>query len=301
MAGRVSQEVVEAAVVADPDARVSQVVVEGQITAPGNLRVSQLVAEVQVVTAPAARVSQLVAEVHLTTSRRARVSQIVCEVLIIRIPFAMPPIYPELIGLGFDVKWTPTFFNMPTATTVTGADIDLGLSPWPLHDFQLIYNFLRDQFIAGTQEFREMFGFFLRLQGTLGRFLFRNPDDNSTTNEFICTTDGTSTIYSPMMRTFGVGDNSGKEPIGWIDRTKSINIYVDGVLLDTSAYSIIDQEGCNMQLKFGDTPDADLTVTGDYSYFYYCKFPDNANTFNKFMARVWALQQINIHSCRAGA
>lgn len=301
MAGRVSQEVIEAEVIATPSARVSQIILETYVVSPGAVRVSQQVFEVLVEAPGAARVSQEVLEALVSTQRSARVSQIILEILTTRVPFMPPPIYPTLVGLAYDVQWTPTFYNMPTATTVTGADIDLGLAEWPLHDFDLIYNFLRDQFVSGTQEFKTMFGFFLRLQGTLGRFLFRNPDDYKTVGEVIGTTDGTTHLFHPLMRTFGVGENVGVEPIGWLDQTQPINIYLDSVLQDPSTYNVIAEQGCDMQIDFHSTPATGKVITGDYQYYYYCKFPASSATFNKFMDRIWALQKITIHSCRAGA
>jgi len=307
MAARVSQIVVETQATANPNARTSQQVIEAlsEVQAGAtNARVSQEVVENLTYVAPGstqARISQEVVENLVRTSREARITQLIIEVLAKRIPFMIPPVYPELIGLGFDVKWSPQFYNMPTATSATGADIDLALATTPLHDFELTYNFLRDRFIAGTQEFKTMFGFFLRMQGTVGRFLFRNKDDRYTTNEPIATTDGVASLFYPLQRTFGVGENVGTESIGWIDRTQQINIYMDGVLQDPSTYDILEIGGCDMQLKIHSTPTAGISITGDYGYFYYCKFPDNQNTFNKFMEQLWALQTVKLHSCRAGA
>jgi len=212
----------------------------------------------------------------------------------------MLPVYPTLIGLAFSVDWTPTFFNMPTQVSAGGAEVDMGLSPIPTHQFDLVYNFLRDKFQPGTQEFKTMFGFFLAMRGTFGRFLFLNPDDNSVVGELVGTTDGVNNIYAPLQRTFGTASNSGTEPVGYVDTTKPFRVYLDGVLQDHSTYEILALNPCYQQLKFFTTPTTGQEIRVDMSYFYYCKFVENSLDFTKFMDRLWSLQKVSIKSCRAG-
>lgn len=286
MAGRVSQEVIEGFIVATPSARVSQEVLESLAVATPNIRASQEVLESL-----------------LTIDAKAHVSQVVIEALVVRIVVPeMPPIYPnDLPGLAFDVTWSPQFFNLPTQTAASGADIDLALAAYPLHTFELTYAFLRDGDIApGTSEFKRMMGFFLALGGTVGRFLFRNPDDNSVQGQVIGTTDGVNHLFGPLVRTFGTEDASGTEPVGYLDLTKPFKLYLDGVWQDPSTYTIITTAPVDQQIQFNGVPTAGQVMTVDMSYFYYCKFADNASTFSKFLDQIWELQKITIHSCRAG-
>lgn len=76
MAGRVSQEVIEAEVLGTPKARVSQEVIEAEVTGTPNARVSQIVVEAEVKSTPLARVSQIVIEA-LVVSVNAVVGEIV--------------------------------------------------------------------------------------------------------------------------------------------------------------------------------------------------------------------------------
>lgn len=298
---RVSQEVLEPLVIGTVHVRVSQEILEVQARGSPAVRASQLVGEPLARGTPNVRASQLVTEPILRGTPHCRPSQFVLEVLCLFLEMPMPPVYPQLIGLGYDVTWSPGFMNMPTATSTSGADIDLGLAEWPLHDFELTYNFLRDAFISGTQEFKTMFAFYLQMGGTVGRFLFPNPDDNKTEGEPIGTGDGTTTVFGPLMRTFGVGEYTDTEPIGWLDLTQPFTVYFNGEAVDASAYEILQVGGCNMQIKFNTPPSDDVVITGDYSYYYYCKFPTNTNTFNKFLDHIWAVKKVMIHSCRAGA
>ena len=214
----------------------------------------------------------------------------------------MLSIYPTLPGLTYDVKWSPQFYNMATDTASSGADIDLGLAQYPLHDFELTYSVLRNNFdsIYGGTEFKTMMGFFLMIGGTKGRFLFDNPDDDTVIGQAEGTTDGVASTFGPLVRTFGVTDYNASEPVGWVDLVRPVNVYLDTVLQDPMSYSIIG-DPCTQMLKFNDTPTTGQAITMDFSYYYYVKFPTNTNTFEKFMEKLWLLNKVVLHSCRAGA
>jgi len=262
--------------------------------------VSQEVIESLNTASPFAYVSQEVIESFNTASPFTYVSQFVIEVLQVNIEAPMLPIYPQnLPGLAFNVKWMPTFYNMPTQITASGAQIDLAYADTPTHEFELIYEFLRDG--LGQNEFKRMMGFFLRLGGTVGRFLFKNVDDYQTIAENVGTTNGTSTLYGPIKRTFGSGDNVGIEPIGYVDTTSPVRVYLNGVEQSSSIWELDQSTPGNIMIKFFAAPSASQVITIDCSYFYYCRFADNISSFEKFMNQLWQLSSIRIQSCRPGA
>jgi len=219
------------------------------------------------------------------------------------------PIYPVYQGLTYDVKWSPVFF-VNTQKTQSGASVDVALASTPLHQFELVYNFLRDSGPLGNalftgSEFKGMMGFFLSLQGSGGRFLFDNPDDDNVTSQVIASSaqsDGVTDAW-PLIRTFG--DNTvgtGTEQIGQIHTPgPTTNVYYNGVLKTLSVDYVFDTTipGQNM-LSLINIPPAGQPITMDYSYRYYCKFQDPTLTFNKFLSQVWALQSVKIESCRPG-
>lgn len=211
------------------------------------------------------------------------------------------PVYPGpslLPGLTYRSKWSPSFVNMPTATTASGADIDLGLAQYPLHDFELNYAFLRS---TPTQlEFQTLMGFHLQMAGELGRFLFSNPDDFQVTANQIGTGDGTTTVF-PITRTFGANGYTATEPVGQVDTGSTLNVYVNDVLQPPSSYTISTASPLLNTVTFNTAPLAGKPITVDMSYFYYCKLHDNSNTFEKFMNNLFMLQKVTLHSCRAGA
>jgi hypothetical protein len=298
---RVSQEVIEALVDGTPNARVSQEVIEPLVSGTPNARVSQEVIESLVSGTANARVSQIVKEVLNTRHPNARVSQIVLEVLCLGITLPMPALYPDLPGLGYSQFWNPHFFNQSEVASA-GANIDVALSSTPVHEFELTYDFLRANgaFMSNTPEFKIFFSFFLAMGGQVGRFLYPNIDDRSVTGQFVATTDGSTSVFGPLNRTFGYGGNNSTEPVGYVDLTQPVNVYLNGVKQAASSFQILQTLPMNQQLKFFNTPSADQTVTIDMSYFYYCKFTEDTNTFEKFMYNLWSVKKVTLRSCKAG-
>ncbi|MGB8366356.1 MAG: DUF2460 domain-containing protein [Rhizomicrobium sp.] len=216
------------------------------------------------------------------------------------------PIYPDasvLPGLGWSQKWSPEFFNMKTETTPTGADIDLAFAQYPLHNFELTYDFLRDRWfwVSASLEFKTMMGFFLQTGGSIGRFLFRNSDDHFIAAQQIGTGDGTTTTFGPIQRSFGANGYIASEPVGQIDTTKPILVRLGNIAQPSSIWTLDTATPLNQTITFATAPGLGVPITMDFSYFYYCKFPDNTNTFEKFMDRLWLLQKVSIKSCRPGA
>ncbi|CAN5578177.1 hypothetical protein BH10PSE14_BH10PSE14_06820 [soil metagenome] len=218
------------------------------------------------------------------------------------------PVYPGaqlLRGLTYNSKWSPTFFNA-SVTTSTGADIDVGLALHPLHDFELVYSFLRDgpswRDALSGMEFRTMMGFHLALSGTLGRFLYRNPDDCEVFQNAIGAGDGTTTMFT-ITRTFGANGYFGTEPVGQVATDAGVNVYLGGssTPLDPTLYAIDTSQPVANTITFDTAPGADQAISIDMQYFYYCKLAQNGNTFEKFMDRLWMLGKVSLHSCRAGA
>jgi hypothetical protein len=214
------------------------------------------------------------------------------------------PVYPDssvLKGLGYSAKWSPEFFNAATETTATGADIDLALAQYPLHNFELTYNFLRSWRGPGNTplEFKTLMGFWLMLGGTQGRFLFRNTDDCFVAAQQVGTGDGVTTVFGPIARTFGANGYAASEPVGVIDTTQPVIVRVGGNT-QASGYMLSTATPLDQTITFAAAPAAGLPITMDFAYFYYCKFAGNANTFEKFADRLWLLQKVSIKSCRPG-
>ena len=216
---------------------------------------------------------------------------------------------PDLLpGLTYSSKWSPQFFN-ETATTASGAEIDVGLAQYPLHDFELTYAFLRDGPVpdgnALTQlELRTMMGFFLQIGGSLGRFLYKHRDDRRVWQNQIGVGDGSTTVFT-LTRTFGANGYTASEPVGQVDSGpgEPFNVYQNGSAtpLDPSLYTLSVANPCANTLTFGTAPPNGQAIAVDMAYFYYCKLAANAATFERFMDRLYKVGKIRLHSCRPGA
>jgi hypothetical protein len=207
-------------------------------------------------------------------------------------------VYPVLKGLAFPEKWMPRFYNMATATSASGADIDLGLAEYPLHDFELNYQFLRDS--GGLTEFKTLMGFVLAIGGTKGRFRYQNPDDHLVTAQPIGIGDA-STHNFVLVRSFGVGDYVSIEPVGYVDLAQAFHVYFDSVLQDPAGYLVDQTEPVNQIITFESAPGDGVVITVDMTFQYYCKLADNTEEFDKFADRIWSVGKITLHSCRPGA
>lgn len=219
------------------------------------------------------------------------------------------PIYPgrDLVpGLSYGQEWEPNFYNLPTATTGTGADIDLAVAQYPLHDFDLEYEFIRHGLgWPGTNrglEFPTMMGFFLQIGGTAGRFLYKNIDDCKVSRNKIGVGDGSTTVFT-LTRTFGANGYFGTEPVGRVNQGALFDVYLNGSASPVlpSAYTVDTTTPCANTVTFTTAPPNGQKIEVDMSYYYYCKFKDNSNSFKKFMNKLWSMDKVSLHSCRPGA
>jgi len=298
-AGRASQIIAEVAALGAPSGRATQIVGEVLASGSAGTRATQLVAEVAALGSPSGRATQFVGEVAALGTPNMRVSNFTIQVLIRSFIVTMPPVYPDLPGLTYPVVWRLNTFAQSEKAS-GGAEIDLALATAPIHEFDLTYSVLRNQYGVGSIEFKTLFGFYLALNGSAGRFLYKNPHDNAVTGQAMGTTDGTSTFYSPIVRTFGVGPNVGIEAVGYVDMTQPVEVYLDGVLQDHDSFTIINTNPVNQKLKFATAPAAGKAITMDFSFFYYCKFADPTIDFSEFMSNLFELQKVTLRSCRAG-
>ena len=212
-------------------------------------------------------------------------------------------VYPTLPGLTYATHWKPRFFNIKTLVAATGAEIDLGLAATPLHDFELTYAFLRRGFpwVKAPIEFQTLIGFFGAMSGNLGRFGFKNPDDSFVRDQTIGTGDGVTTTFT-LQRTFGAGDYSWTEPVGYLDLTMLANfdVYVNGASVGRN-YTLNTATGGAQTVTLAYPPPVGAPVTVDMDYLYYCKLADDNADFEQFMHNLWTLKKITLRSCRPGA
>src|SRR5438874_13464825 len=122
----------------------------------------------------------------------------------------MSLIFPALPGLAWSVTKSPTF-QTRIQRAVSGRELRALDYPYPLWQFTLVFDFLRDNPVAGFDELRTLMGFFMLCQGAFGTFLFQDPSDDRVTGQQIGTGDAATTFFQ-LQRTMGAALPGGGFP-----------------------------------------------------------------------------------------
>ena len=206
----------------------------------------------------------------------------------------MALIFPALAGLAWSVTKTPTF-QTRIQRAVSGRELRVLDYLYPLWQFALIYDFLRDDPAAGFDELRTLLGFFMLCQGAFGTFLFQDPTDCQVTGQQIGIGNASTTVFQ-LQRAMGTALPGGGflEPIV---APKLVNaIYFDGITQDPAKYSVDPNTGV---VTFGTAPGSGLIITADFSYYFRCRFIDDRYDFENFMYRLWQLKKLTFISVRS--
>ncbi len=280
--------------------RASQIAVEGLICTLGFVRASQVVAEALVSTLGYVRASQVVAEGLFGTLGFVRVSQVAVELLLSNYQVPMPQIYPTLIGLGYSAVKRP-IWNTSVGTAASGREARAGMQTYPIYEWDLTYDVLSDsaQGINSTynSDLKTLMGFYNSVAGGLYSFLFTDPDDCAVTGQMLGTGDGTTTNFT-FVRAFGGGDGSTTEPVGYVNQSQTLNIYVNGTLQSPTTYTILNATLYAQVVKFTTAPASGAAITADFSFYYGVRFKDDSYDFEKMMYRIWGLKKVTLRSVR---
>ena len=206
----------------------------------------------------------------------------------------MALIFPTLPGLAWSVTKTPTF-QTRVQRAVSGRELRALDYPFPLWQFALVYDFLRDNPEAGYDELRSLLGFFMLCQGAFGTFLFQDPSDFQVIGQQIGVGNASTTAFQ-LQRTMGaILPNGGfLEPITAPDIVRAI--YFNGITQDPTTYSVDPATGL---VTFGIAPASGLTITADFTYYFRCRFADDKYDFENFMFRLWQLKKLTFISVRS--
>jgi uncharacterized protein (TIGR02217 family) len=206
----------------------------------------------------------------------------------------MALIFPALPGLAWSVTKSPTF-QTRIQRAVSGRELRALDYPYPLWQFTLVFDFLRDNPAAGLDELRTLMGFFMLCQGAFGTFLFQDPSDDRVSGQQIGTGDTLRTVFQ-LQRTMGKTLPSG----GFLEPIVAPNVvnavYFNGIVQDPAGYSVDPMTGL---VTFNIAPGSGLIITADYSYYFRCRFIDDSYAFENFMFRLWQLKKLTFISVRS--
>jgi uncharacterized protein (TIGR02217 family) len=205
----------------------------------------------------------------------------------------MALIFPTLPGLAWSVTKTPTF-QTRIQRAASGRELRALDYPYPLWQFALVYDFLRDDPAAGYDELRTLLGFFMLCQGAFRPFLFEDPSDRQVTGQPIGVGNASTAVFQ-LQRTIGAKLPGG----GFFEPVSAPNIvsavYFDGITQNPASYSLDPDRGL---LTFATAPGSGLIITTDFTYFFRCRFTDDSYEFENFMYRLWQLKKMTFISVR---
>ena len=206
----------------------------------------------------------------------------------------MALIFPALPGLAWNVIKTPTF-QTRIQRAVSGRELRALDYPYPLWQFALVYDFLRDNAQAGYDELRTLLGFFMLCQGAFGTFLFQDPSDFRVAGQQIGIGDACTTVFQ-LQRAMGTTLPSG----GFLEPIVAPNvvqaIYLNGITQAPATYSVDPATGL---VTFSTAPGGGLIITADFTYYFRCRFIDDKYDFENFMYRLWQLKKLAFISVRS--
>lgn len=266
-----------------------------------NARASQVVNEVLGPSNANARASQIVLQTLRPVAADARASQVVLEVLADVFTFPNPvPLMPTLNG--FSVHKKPTFATI-VQTAVSGREVTSAQQAYPLWEFELTYEVLREitqnqtpyQNNSPFTEFQQISELFLACNGQYGRFYYNDPSDNSRFAQELGVGDGTTTNF-PIVRTWGSGALAFPEQVGGLNSTEPYVVYLNGTPVSESGNWSISSD--NRTLQFVTAPSAGQIVTMDFFFYYLCRFIEDIEDFEQFYTNLWALKALKFRSVK---
>jgi len=202
-------------------------------------------------------------------------------------------VFPTLPGLAWSVTKAPTF-QTRIQRAASGRELRALDYPYPLWQFTLIFDFLRDNPSAGYDELRTLMGFFMLCQGAFSTFLFQDPSDCNVTGQYIGTGNASATVFQ-LQRAIGTALPGGGffEPI--VAPNVVSAVYLNGITQSTESYSIDPTTGL---VIFNTAPGNELIITVDCTYYFRCRFVDDSYAFENFMFRLWQLKKLSFISVR---
>lgn len=193
-------------------------------------------------------------------------------------------VFPSLPGLKWNIK-RANLWKTLKQESVSGKEMSVALMTYPNRRYSLAYEVLR----AGAEaELQTLEGFFNLRQGSHDTFLYSDPDDSAVTDQSFGTGDGSTTVFY-LARTRG----GFTEPVQALNGAPTIK--VAGVTKATPADYSISATGV---VTFTSAPANGAALTWTGSYYWRCKFLQDAAEFDQFLQDLWQLQRIEFRTVK---
>lgn len=199
-----------------------------------------------------------------------------------------PPSFPSLAGQGWSVHKRPSF-STRVASHVSGREVRSPLYAYTLYEFELTFDGVSSAASypgLGNESLQSLMGLYLQCEGQYGTFLYTDPTDNAVTGQLLGTGNGAAAAFT-FQRALG----GFVEPVSWVSSV--VNVYLNGVV-QTSGWSLAEP---NM-LNFSSAPGSGVVISADFSYAFVCRFLDDQEDFENFMAGLWKVDALKFRSVK---
>lgn len=196
-------------------------------------------------------------------------------------------VFPSLPGIAWNVVRTPTW-QTRTQVSVSGREVRQADWATPRYTWSLDYDFLRSDPSFG--ELQTLLGFFNKMQGSFGTFLYTDDDDHAATSQQIGIGDGT-TVTFPLIRAFG----GYIEPINRVNTVSSVTV-AGSAASPTINYDAGIESGSS--LTFLSPPAAGAAIIASFTYYWRCRFSNDTTDFTKFLYGLSSVSGLKFESVK---
>jgi uncharacterized protein (TIGR02217 family) len=197
--------------------------------------------------------------------------------------------FPKLPGLGWSVTKAPVS-QTRIQRAVSGRELRALDYPYPLYQFTLTFNFLRNA--AAYGEWNTLLGFIEACQGAYGTFLFNDPSDNMATGQFLGS--GNSSGATFQLQYYKGSAVTFARPVDAVNQLTAV--YFNGITQSPTIYSCATGLNSTGAVTFATPPPSGITITADCTYYFRCRFVDDSQSGENFMYQLWSMKKLNFIS-----
>ncbi len=158
----------------------------------------------------------------------------------------------------------------------------------PLWEIELNFDLLR--MVSPNTELQQIVGFFEECEGEATSFYFEPPTLSPVAAQALGTGDGSTTTF-PFTVSIGSATLS-PAGVGTVSA-----VYFNGVA-QPSGYTV-NTTALAPSVTFATAPAVGVAVTADFHWYFLCRFDDDSEDFEEFMAALYALRSLKLRTVRS--
>jgi uncharacterized protein (TIGR02217 family) len=189
--------------------------------------------------------------------------------------------------LGWSVHYSP-IFSTGAALHVSGREVRAAKYVSPLWEIELNFDLLR--MLSPNTELQQIVDFFEECEGEATSFYFEPPTLSPVAAQALGTGDGSTTTFA---LTVSLGSATlSPASVGTVSA-----VYLNGVV-QSGGYTV-NATPLAPSVTFAMGPAAGVAVTADFHWYFLCRFDDDSEDLEEFMAALWALRSLKLRTVRS--